>query len=67
VSGLSGRHHFSPEGLSANLIAGATASELVDPSRRILHLDASSTSAMAAIAAGPALYLYYNDEKARET
>jgi serine/threonine-protein phosphatase 2A regulatory subunit B len=68
VSGLSGRHHFTPEGLSANLIAGATASELVDPSRRILHLDASPTSAVAAVAAGPALYLYFgNEQAARET
>jgi serine/threonine-protein phosphatase 2A regulatory subunit B len=68
VSGLSGRHHFSPEGLSANLIAGATASELVDPSRRILHLDASSISSVAAVAAGPALYLYFgNEQAARET
>lgn len=59
VSGLSGRHHFSAEGLSANLIAGSSAAELVDPSRRIMHLDASPSEQIAAVAAGPALYLYY--------
>lgn len=61
VSGVSGRHTFTPEGLTANLLAGASASELVDPSRRILHLDASPMSNVAAVAAGPALYLYDGD------
>lgn len=61
VSGMSGRHRFTPEGLSANLIACSPASELVDPSRRILHLDSSPHSEVAAVAAGPALYLYYGD------
>eukprot|EP00177_Eucheuma_denticulatum_P002442 GFKZ01004389.1.p1 GENE.GFKZ01004389.1~~GFKZ01004389.1.p1 ORF type:complete len:636 (+),score=70.71 GFKZ01004389.1:100-1908(+) len=59
VSGLSGRHRFTPEGLSASLIAGSSAAELVDPSRRILHLDAAPGEQIAAVASGPALYLYY--------
>lgn len=59
VSGLSGRHRFTPEGLSASLIAGSSAAELVDPSRRILHLDAAPSEQIAAVASGPALYLYY--------
>jgi serine/threonine-protein phosphatase 2A regulatory subunit B len=58
VSGASGRHHFSPEELSANLISCSTSTELVDPSRRILHLDASPVAHMSAVAAGPALYVY---------
>lgn len=59
VSGVSGRHRFSAEGLSANLIGGSSAAELVDPTRRILHLDAAPSEHIAAVAAGPALYLYY--------
>lgn len=59
VSGLSGRQHFSPEGLHENLIAVSSAAELVNPRRRIMHLDASPTEQIAAVAAGPALYLYY--------
>lgn len=59
VSGASGRHRFSAEGLSANLIGGSSAAELVDPTRRILHLDAAPSEQIAAVAAGPALYLYY--------
>lgn len=59
VSGLSGRHNYTAEGLSESLIAGSTAAELVDPSRRIMHLHSSPTEPFAAVAAGPALYVYY--------
>lgn len=59
VSGLSGRHNYTAEGLSESLIAGSTAEELVDPSRRIMHLHASPTEPFSAVAAGPALYVYY--------
>lgn len=58
VSGLSARHRYAPHGLGGGLIGGASTTDL-DPSRRIMHLDSSPTEQIAAVAAGPALYLYY--------
>mmetsp|Transcript_2660 Transcript_2660/g.4649 ORF Transcript_2660/g.4649 Transcript_2660/m.4649 type:complete len:480 (+) Transcript_2660:936-2375(+) len=59
VSGTSGRRHLSAEALAANLIAGATAQELVDPTRRVMQVHTSPRSNIAAAATGPALYVYY--------
>lgn len=59
ISGISGRDgtgNLDPESYGRT-----AASELIDPSRRILHLDASSKTQIAAVAAGPALYIYYGD------
>eukprot|EP00183_Erythrolobus_madagascarensis_P006692 CAMPEP_0185844910 /NCGR_PEP_ID=MMETSP1354-20130828/999_1 /TAXON_ID=708628 /ORGANISM="Erythrolobus madagascarensis, Strain CCMP3276" /LENGTH=501 /DNA_ID=CAMNT_0028544731 /DNA_START=104 /DNA_END=1609 /DNA_ORIENTATION=- len=59
VSGTSGRRHMSAEALAANLIAGASAQELVDPTRRVTQVHSSPKSHIAAVATGPALYVYY--------
>ncbi|KAA8499141.1 Serine/threonine protein phosphatase 2A 55 kDa regulatory subunit B beta isoform [Porphyridium purpureum] len=59
VSGTSGRKNLSAEALTANLIAGASASELVDPTRRVMQVHTSPKSHIAAVATGPALYCYY--------
>lgn len=63
VSGMSGRHLYDAKALATSLISHSTASELVDPNRRIMHLDASPTESIAAVAAGPALYIYYGAQK----
>mmetsp|Transcript_7739 Transcript_7739/g.20482 ORF Transcript_7739/g.20482 Transcript_7739/m.20482 type:complete len:503 (+) Transcript_7739:420-1928(+) len=60
VSGTSGRRHMSAEALAANLIAGASAQELVDPTRRVMQVHTSPKSHIAAVATGPALYVYYS-------
>lgn len=59
VSGASGRHRFSAQSLAADLIAGATTEELVDPTRRIMYVHASPVSQVSAVSAGPALYVFH--------
>ena len=59
VSGLSGRHKYSAELLSERLIARSSAEELVHPARRVMNLHASPNGPFSAVAAGPALYVYY--------
>lgn len=56
VSGLSGRGHLYSNGAAR---APRAATELSDPSRKILQLDAAGSEPLAAVAAGPALYLYH--------
>jgi serine/threonine-protein phosphatase 2A regulatory subunit B len=60
ISGMSGRDRR--ESLNPANFGATVGSELIDPSRRILHLDSSPISPIAAVAAGPALYLYFGDE-----
>uniref|UniRef100_A0A7S0ZFF0 Serine/threonine-protein phosphatase 2A 55 kDa regulatory subunit B n=1 Tax=Timspurckia oligopyrenoides TaxID=708627 RepID=A0A7S0ZFF0_9RHOD len=60
VSGTSGRRHLSAEALAASLIAGASAQELVDPTRRVMQVHTSPKNNIAAVATGPALYVYYS-------
>lgn len=57
VSGLTPSR--SGHDLNMDLIAGCSAQDLVDASKRIMYLDASPTEEIAAVAAGPALYLYH--------
>lgn len=59
VSGASGRHRFSAQSLAADLIAGASTEELVDPTRRIMYVHASPVSQVSAVSAGPALYVFH--------
>lgn len=59
VSGASGRHRYSAQSLSADLIAGASTEELVDPTRRIMYVHASPVSQVSAVSAGPALYVFH--------
>lgn len=57
IAGLSGRdrrENFEPASFDA--IPG---NEIQDPSRRILQLHASPSSSIAAVAAGPALFVYW--------
>ncbi|CAN8065943.1 unnamed protein product [Agarophyton chilense] len=59
VSGVSPRHRYTAEGLSVARHRHASAAELVDPTRRVMYLHASPTEPLAAVAAGPAVYLFY--------
>lgn len=61
ISGMSGRD--GTRNLDPDNYGNVAATELLDPTRRILHLDASSKSQIAAVAAGPALYIYYGDQQ----
>lgn len=59
VSGISPRHQYTAEGLSVDRHRHSSAQELVDPNRRVMFLHSSPTEQMAAVAAGPAVYLFY--------
>lgn len=59
VSGISPRRQYTAEGLSVDRHRHSSARELVDPNRRVMFLHSSPTEQMAAVAAGPAVYLFY--------
>lgn len=65
VSRLSRRNHFTSDGFSNTLLSGYSSRQLMDPTRRIMHLDSSTTDDISAVAAGPALYVYYKAGRRR--
>mmetsp|Transcript_11987 Transcript_11987/g.36520 ORF Transcript_11987/g.36520 Transcript_11987/m.36520 type:complete len:459 (+) Transcript_11987:185-1561(+) len=60
VSGASGKRMYSLDELINEGIASSSAAELVEPTRRIMHVDASPTEDVFAVAAGPALYIFHS-------
>lgn len=62
VSGNSNRYQQALS-LDGNMI-GYGPIELLDPKKRIMTLDASATEQIAAVASGPALYVYYAQDLA---
>ncbi len=59
VSGLSGRGHLYSDGVTQNAPPSTMLEDFTDLSRKIMHLDAATSENVAAVAAGPALYMYY--------
>lgn len=63
VVGTPGRYNYSVEDNSyAHLNSGALSEEMFDPSSRIKFMDSSRTEQISAVAAGPAVYIYYEPE-----
>ena len=59
VSGLSGRGHLYSDGVTTHSAQHTMLEDFTDLSRKIMHLDAATSENVAAVAAGPALYMYY--------
>uniref|UniRef100_A0A7S2ZA11 Serine/threonine-protein phosphatase 2A 55 kDa regulatory subunit B n=2 Tax=Rhodosorus marinus TaxID=101924 RepID=A0A7S2ZA11_9RHOD len=60
VSGANRKHLLSAPDLVNASILDSSMGELVEPVKRIMHVDASPTEKVYAVAAGPSLYIFHS-------
>lgn len=58
VSGVSKRHDYSAENPATHVNRWASPAEITEPRKRIISLDVSPQDNLAAVGAGPAVYIY---------